>query len=63
MEPHNEQAAGEVLHQRGWRKAFTVQEMVDKWAWLVGEVEDAYRASTEVDAIDQPRSVTGLGAD
>ncbi len=42
MEPHNEQAAGEVLHQRGWRKAFTVKEMVDTWAWLVGKVEDGY---------------------
>lgn len=42
MEPHDEPTAGEVLHQRGWRKAFTVQEMVDKWAWLVGKVEDGY---------------------
>jgi hypothetical protein len=42
MEPHREQAAGELLHQRGWRKAFTVDEMVDKWAWLVTTVEDGY---------------------
>jgi len=42
MEPHNEHAAGEVLHQRGWRKAFTVKEMVDTWAGLVGKVEDGY---------------------
>jgi hypothetical protein len=43
MEPRDEQAAGEFLHQRGWRKAFTVQEMVDKWAWLVAKVESGYR--------------------
>lgn len=42
MEPHSEQAAGAVLHQRGWRKEFTVAEMVDKWAWLVGKVEVGY---------------------
>jgi hypothetical protein len=48
MEPDDEQAAGEVLHQRGWRKAFTAQEMVDKWAGLVGKVEDGYS-----DLVDQ----------
>ncbi|MFG2973070.1 hypothetical protein ACGFYY_08695 [Streptomyces sp. NPDC048331] len=42
MEPDDEQHAGEVLHRRGRRKAFTVQEMVDQWSWLVGEVEDGY---------------------
>ncbi|MDH6141177.1 hypothetical protein P3T35_003194 [Kitasatospora sp. GP30] len=40
MSPGSEAAVGERLHQRGWRKAFTVTEMVDKWAWLVGEVDD-----------------------
>jgi hypothetical protein len=38
----NDDHAGEVLHKRGWRKAFTVAEMVDKWAGLVGAVEDGY---------------------
>ena len=42
MEPHSEQAAGEVLHQRGWRKAFTVDEMINKWARLVAKIEDGY---------------------
>ena len=31
-----------MLHQRGWRKAFTVTEMVGTWAWLVGTVENGY---------------------
>jgi hypothetical protein len=34
--------AGEVLYTRGWRKAFTVAEMVNSWAWLVAEVERGY---------------------
>ncbi|MFI6174467.1 hypothetical protein ACIA8R_02895 [Nonomuraea sp. NPDC051191] len=34
--------AGEILHAKGWRKVFTVAEMADKWAWLVGEVERGY---------------------
>jgi hypothetical protein len=38
----DERAAGERLHQQGWRKAFTVSEMVDRWAWLVAEVEGGY---------------------
>ncbi|HEX8627239.1 MAG TPA: hypothetical protein VF755_03600 [Catenuloplanes sp.] len=42
MEPHSEPAAGEVLRQRGWRKAFTVDEMINKWARLVAEVEAGY---------------------
>ncbi|PRY62032.1 hypothetical protein [Glycomyces artemisiae] len=33
---------GELLHRDGWRKAFTVAEMVDKWERLVGEVEQGY---------------------
>ncbi|TQF03750.1 hypothetical protein E6W39_17820 [Kitasatospora acidiphila] len=47
MSPGNEAVVGERLHQRGWRKAFTVAEMVDKWAWLVGEVERGYDDSIE----------------
>lgn len=47
MEPHREHAASEVLHQRGWRKAFTVAEMIDKWARLVAEVEDGYHDMVE----------------
>ncbi|MCZ4103325.1 hypothetical protein C8250_007770 [Streptomyces sp. So13.3] len=42
MEPQDDQAAGEVLHGRGWRKAFTVTEMVDQWASLVRTVENGY---------------------
>ncbi|MEU8004445.1 hypothetical protein AB0B66_25085 [Catellatospora sp. NPDC049111] len=52
MEPHGEQAASEVLHQRGWRKAFTVSEMVDKWASLVSEVEGGYGDMVEEYAND-----------
>jgi hypothetical protein len=37
-----EDAVGELLHQRGWRKAFTVEEMVNAWAWMVREVERGY---------------------
>jgi hypothetical protein len=42
MEPPDGQAASEVLHQRGWRKAFTITEMVDQWASLVGTIENSY---------------------
>ncbi|MBR7839519.1 hypothetical protein KDL01_40060 [Actinospica durhamensis] len=38
----DEAAAGEVLHQRGWRKAFTVAEMVHSWDLLVTNVERGY---------------------
>ncbi|MEW1660124.1 hypothetical protein [Streptomyces sp. NPDC093707] len=31
-----------MLHQRGWRRAFTLAEMIDKWAWLVVTVENGY---------------------
>jgi hypothetical protein len=31
-----------VLHQRGWRKAFTITEMINKWAWLITTVEGGY---------------------
>jgi hypothetical protein len=43
----NEAAVGETLRQRGWRKAFTIEEMVDKWAWLVTEVENGYTDMVE----------------
>ncbi|MGW0391866.1 hypothetical protein ACWDYJ_13445 [Streptomyces sp. NPDC003042] len=42
MDSHNKAAVGELLHQRGWRKAFTVAEMVNKWAWLVDAVDRGY---------------------
>lgn len=42
MDSRNEEAVGDLLHERGWRKAFTVAEMVDKWAWLVDVVERGY---------------------
>ena len=47
MDLGNEAAVGELLRQRGWRKAFTVEEMVDKWAWLVEEVENGYADMVE----------------
>jgi hypothetical protein len=34
--------ASEELHRRGWRKAFTVAEMVDQWARLVAAVQSGY---------------------
>ncbi|MEU6248373.1 hypothetical protein [Glycomyces sp. NPDC047010] len=42
MSTYGEVEVGERLHQDGWRKAFTVAEMVDKWERLVGEVEQGY---------------------
>ncbi|WP_090062310.1 hypothetical protein [Lentzea flaviverrucosa] len=33
---------GELLHQRGWRTAFTVGERVRAWAALVGVIERGY---------------------
>lgn len=42
MEPQDDQVAGEVLHGRSSRKAFTVAEMVDQWASLVGTGENGY---------------------
>ena len=33
---------GELLHQRGWRTAFTVGERVNAWAGLVDLVERGY---------------------
>ncbi|MFC9969866.1 hypothetical protein ACFVH6_03070 [Spirillospora sp. NPDC127200] len=38
----NEAAAGEELHRRGWRKPFTLAEMVGEWERLVTEVENGY---------------------
>lgn len=32
----------QLLHQRGWRKAFTVEEMVSGWAGMVTTVENGY---------------------
>lgn len=34
--------AGEELHSRGWRKAFSVNEVVEAWDQFVGAVEDGY---------------------
>ncbi|MFI7661177.1 hypothetical protein ACIBTW_20095 [Micromonospora parva] len=35
-------AASAALHQQGWRKEFTIEEMIGKWAWLVAQVERGY---------------------
>ncbi|MEU6251135.1 hypothetical protein [Streptomyces sp. NPDC047043] len=37
-----ETEVGELLHQRGWRAAFTVAERVNAWAALVGVIECGY---------------------
>jgi hypothetical protein len=37
-----EAEVGERLHERGWRAPFTVAEMVNSWAGLVGAVERGY---------------------
>uniref|UniRef100_A0AAU2VS02 Uncharacterized protein n=1 Tax=Streptomyces sp. NBC_00008 TaxID=2903610 RepID=A0AAU2VS02_9ACTN len=37
-----EAEVGELLHRRGWRKAFTATEMVEAWATLVGAIERGY---------------------
>lgn len=34
--------ASRELHSRGWRKAFTLNEMFEAWASLVAEVEQGY---------------------
>lgn len=34
--------AGRVLHERGWRKAFSVNEMTEAWRQLVTEIEAGY---------------------
>ncbi|TCN40120.1 hypothetical protein EV644_10647 [Kribbella orskensis] len=42
MNPSSEAEVGELLHQRGWRKTFTVAEMVGAWDSLESEVERGY---------------------
>jgi hypothetical protein len=37
-----ETEVGELLHQRGWRTAFTVAERVNAWAALVSVIERGY---------------------
>jgi hypothetical protein len=37
-----ETEVGELLHQRGWRTAFTVTERVNAWAALVSAIEHGY---------------------
>ncbi|KAB7845529.1 hypothetical protein FRZ00_13660 [Streptomyces mobaraensis] len=37
-----ETEVGELLHQRGWRTAFTVAETVNAWAALVSVIERGY---------------------
>lgn len=37
-----ETEVGELLHQRGWRTAFTVAERVSAWAALVSVIERGY---------------------
>ena len=34
--------ASQHLHGRGWIRAFSLNEMTDAWAALVGEVEEGY---------------------
>lgn len=34
--------AGRVLHERGWRQVFTVNQMTAAWAQLVDEIETGY---------------------
>ena len=34
--------AGRVLHARGWRAAFSLNEMTESWRSLVAEVEGGY---------------------
>ena len=36
------QNAGRVLHEQGWRAAFSLNEMTDSWRSLVAEVEAGY---------------------
>jgi hypothetical protein len=37
-----ETEVGELLHQRGWRTAFTLAERVNAWAALVSVIERGY---------------------
>lgn len=34
--------AGRVLHERGWRKAFSLNEMLDAWREFIDDVEEGY---------------------
>lgn len=34
--------AGRILHERGWRAVFSLNEMMAAWAELVAAVEDGY---------------------
>ncbi|WP_344447470.1 hypothetical protein, partial [Kitasatospora nipponensis] len=34
--------AGQILHARGWRQPFTVEERVRSWARLVSQIETGY---------------------
>lgn len=34
--------AGHILHERGWRKAFTLDEMMRAWERLVAQIESGY---------------------
>ncbi|MFH8383791.1 hypothetical protein ACH4E7_23050 [Kitasatospora sp. NPDC018058] len=52
MSSGNEAAVGERLHRHGWRKAFTVEEMVENWARLIGTVERGYEDTAEEYAND-----------
>ncbi|SNR78405.1 hypothetical protein [Actinoplanes regularis] len=47
-----ETAVGQLLHQRGWRKAFTVEDRVNDWAWMVTTVENGYSDVVEEYAND-----------
>jgi hypothetical protein len=39
--------AGRTLHERGWRKVFTVNEQVDAWRAVVESVVDGYRLTID----------------
>jgi len=34
--------AGRILHERGWIKAYTLNEQVDAWQHIVKSVEEGY---------------------
>lgn len=42
MSTYDVAEVGALLHRRGWRQPFTVAEMVNAWAGLVGAVERGY---------------------
>lgn len=42
----------QLLQQRGWRKAFTVEERVHDWAWMVTTVQNGYSDLVEEYAND-----------